>query len=137
MSVSFSELHILSTTPTFGHSPFECVDLQLRSHVGYSTLRLFVIDRPPSSSPNSEPFPAFLAEFRGFVKRIGIFIFGDFKVRAAWRQQRFACTSSSRRSVIYLSQPEIEYHRCNALPGECTRGRHICIFLITCYRNIC
>ena len=66
-------------------SSFECLGLQLRCYGVSSTLRLFVIYRPPSSGPNSQPFAVFHAEFRDLVERVGkksgIIIFGDFNVR--------------------------------------------------------
>ena len=65
-------------------SSFECVDLQLRCPSVASTLRLFIVYRPPSSSRNSQPFAIFLTEFRDLVERVGmesgIIILGDFNV---------------------------------------------------------
>ena len=42
-------------------SSFESLDLQLRCRSVSSTLRLFVVYRPPSSSRNSQPFAIFLS----------------------------------------------------------------------------
>ena len=65
-------------------SSFECIDIQLRCNAIPSTLRLFVIYRPLSSSPNSQPFATFLTEFRHLVECVGtksgIIILGDFNV---------------------------------------------------------
>ena len=65
-------------------SSFECLDLQLRCQSVSSTLRLFVVYRPPSSSRNSQPFAIFLTEFRDLIERVamesGIIILGDFNV---------------------------------------------------------
>ena len=52
--------------------PFECLDLQLRCRSVSSTLRLFVLYRPPSSSRNSQPFGIFLTEFRDLIERVGL-----------------------------------------------------------------
>ena len=65
-------------------SSFECIDIQLRCNAIPSTLRLFLIYRPPSSSPNSQPFATFLTEFRYLIECVGtkpgIIILGDFNV---------------------------------------------------------
>ena len=65
-------------------SSFECLDLQPRCRSVSSTLRLFGVYRPPSSSRNSQPFAIFLTEFRDLVERVamesGIIILGDFDV---------------------------------------------------------
>ena len=65
-------------------SSFECLDLQLRCQSVSSTLRLFVVYRPPSSSRNSQPFALFLTEFRDLIERVamesGIIVLGDFNV---------------------------------------------------------
>ena len=83
--VADHDLDIMCISQLWPALYFECLYLQLCCHRVSSTLRLFVIYRPPSSSPNSQTFAIFLTEFRDLVERVGtksgIIIFGDFNVR--------------------------------------------------------
>ena len=85
VGVLFRATYTVDHSKLWPASSFECLDLQLRSPRVSSTLRLFVIYRPPSSSRNSQPFATFLTEFRELVECVGtksgIIIVGDFKVR--------------------------------------------------------
>ena len=85
VGVLFRATYTVDHSKLWPASSFECLDLQLRSPRVSSTLRLFVIYRPPSSSRNSQPFATFLTEFRELVECVGtksgIIIVGDFNVR--------------------------------------------------------
>ena len=85
VGVLFRATYTVDHSKLWPASSFECLDLQLRSARVSSTLRLFVIYRPPSSSRNSQPFATFLTEFRELVECVGtksgIIIVGDFNVR--------------------------------------------------------
>ena len=64
---------------------FECLELVFRSPSVPSTLRLFVIYRPPSSGCKATPFRLFLDEFSHLlehvsIKQTGLIILGDFNV---------------------------------------------------------
>ena len=80
----FTASFTLDHSKVWPTSSFECIDIQLRCNAIPSTLRLFVIYRPPSSSPNSQPFATFLSEFRHIVEcvgtKCGIIILGDFNI---------------------------------------------------------
>ena len=67
VGVLFRASFTLDHSKLWPASSFECIDIQLRCNAIPSTLRLFVIYRPPSSSPNSQPFATFLTEFRHLV----------------------------------------------------------------------
>ena len=64
---------------------FECLELVFRGRIVPSTLRLFVIYRPPSSGCKATPFRLFLDEFSHLpehvsIKQTGLLILGDFNV---------------------------------------------------------
>ena len=84
MGVLFRASMTLDHSQLWPASSFECIDIQLRCNAIPSTLRLFLIYRPPSSSPNSQPFATFLTEFRYLIECVGtkpgIIILGDFNV---------------------------------------------------------
>ena len=84
VGVLFRASFTLDHSKLWPASSFECIDIQLRCNAIPSTLRLFVIYRPPSSSPNSQPFATFLTEFRHLVECVGtksgIIILGDFNI---------------------------------------------------------
>ena len=84
VGVLFRASFTLDHSKLWPASSFECIDIQLRCNAIPSTLRLFVIYRPPLSSPNSQPFATFLTEFRHLVECVGtksgIIILWDFNI---------------------------------------------------------
>ena len=64
-----SSFHVSKSMPWLAES-FECLQLVLTGANVASTLRIFIIYRPPSSGRNSKPFNLFLKEFRELIEHV-------------------------------------------------------------------
>ena len=90
-----SSFHVSKSIPWLAES-FECLQLVLTGANVASTLRIFIIYRPPSSGRNSKPFNLFLKEFRELIKHVcsqksGLVIIGDFNVHYGSSNDNDAC----------------------------------------------
>ena len=79
-----SSFCVALVTPSLTDS-FECLELVFCGISVPSTLRMFVIYRPPSSGCKAMPFRLFLDEFSHLlehvsIKQTGLIVFGDFNV---------------------------------------------------------
>ena len=89
---------------------FECLELVFRGPSVPSTLRLFVIYRPPSSGCKATPFCLFLDEFSHLlehvsIKQTGLIILGDFNVHYGNVDDKNASDLAAILNDTNLQQP--------------------------------
>ena len=90
-----SSFQVSKSIPWLAES-FECLQLVLTGANVASTLRIFIIYRPPSSGRNSKPFNLFLEEFLELIEHVcsqksGLVILCDFNVHYGSSGDNDAC----------------------------------------------